>query len=405
MRIVRRAVGSWALASSTVAYATTVGATVEPPAVSDARSAALGSTGVAYSDSAAAVYHNPAALAGVEKGLVTLSVSPFFPKLRAPIGGTEQDSERGFFPMFLAGGAYRLTDDLVLGVAAYPVLGFGGKYSNLDVLGGEDLSVAAASFEASPAVSYAITKRVSLGLGYRVTYMTQDIHQVTPAVGPGGDPVLVASDMNLSGMNFLGVQAGVLARVADGTRLGFTYRNKVTIDLEGEVESAGTKLDASSEFAAPHTFKLGLAQALLDEQLMLAVDLKYALYAESSETMTTTIEGLGTTEAPLDWKNSLAAAVGAEYRLANDGPRLRVGYGATQSATSEDYPQPFLAPPGFIHSVHAGAGMRFSALELDLGGFYMWSGSDVEPAADSGAEAGEYAIDAYVVAVSATYRM
>ncbi|HEY6725585.1 MAG TPA: outer membrane protein transport protein [Polyangiaceae bacterium] len=400
MRIVPGALGSVAFV-----YATTVGATVEPPAVSDARSAALGSTGVAYSDSAAAVYHNPAALSGVERGLVTLSVSPFFPKLRAPIGGTEEDSDRGFFPMFLAGGAYRLTDELVLGVAAYPVLGFGGEYSNLSALGGESLSVAAATFEASPAVSYAITDRVSLGLGYRVTYMTQDVHQVTPAMGPGGDPVLVASDVSLSGMNFLGVHAGVLAHVADGTRLGLTYRNKVTIDLEGEFESAGTELDASSEFAAPHTFKLGLAQELLDAQLMLAVDLKYALYAESSETTSTTIEGIGTTETPLDWNNSLAAGLGVEYRLANDGPRLRLGYGATQSATSEDYPQPFLAPPGFIHSVHAGAGVQLSALELDLGGFYMWSGSEVEPAADSGAEAGEYAINAYVFAVSATYRM
>lgn len=400
MRIVPGTLGSLAFA-----YATTVGATVEPPAVSDARSAALGSTGVAYSDSAAAVYHNPAALAGVERGLVTLSVSPFFPKLRAPIGGVEEDSDRGFFPMFLAGGAYRMTDELVLGLAAYPVLGFGGEYSDLSALGGENLSVAAATFEASPAVSYAVTDRISLGLGYRVTYMTQDVHQVTPAVGPGGEPVLVTSDMSLSGLDFLGVHAGVLARVADGTRLGFTYRNKVTIDLEGEFESAGTELDASSEFAAPHTFKLGLAQELWDAQLMLAVDLKYALYAESSETTSTTVEGIGTTETPLDWKNSFAAGLGAEYRLANDGPRLRLGYGATQSATSDEYPQPFLAPPGFIHSVHAGAGVQVAALELDLGGFYMWSGSEVEPAADSGAEAGEYAINAYVVALSANYRM
>ncbi len=396
---------STAIVGLLLTHATLAGATIEPPAMSDARSAGLGGTGVAYADNAAAVFHNPAGLSAVERGVVTLSVAPFFPQVQAPIAGSEEKSERGFFPMFLAGGAYRLNDQFVLGVAAYPVVGFGGEYKDLAALGGEKLSVAAASFEISPALSYSITDAVSVAVGYRATYVMEDIHQVTPGVAPNGDPVLVASDLNLSGTNFLGFQVGVLARVAEATRLGLTYRNKITVDLDGDFESMGAKLDASSEIAVPHTFKLGLAQELLDQQLMLALDLKYALYAESSESTKTTIEGFGTSETPLDWKNSLAVALGVEYRLPKDGPALRLGYSVTQSATSEDYPQPFLAPPGLLHSAHAGAGMKFSSLDVDLAGFYMWSSADVEPAADAAAEPGEYAINAYVASLSATYHM
>ena len=403
MRTLRRS--STATVGFILTQAALAGASVEPPAVSDARNAALGSTGVAYSDNGAAVFHNPAGLAAVEHGAVTLSVSPFFPQLEAPIAGAQEKSSRGFFPMFLGGGAYRLNEDLVLGFAVYPVLGFGGEYPDLEAFGGEELQVAAATFEASPALAYSITDTISIGVGYRATYMVQDVHQVTPGMAPDGTPVLVASDLSLSGTNFLGVHVGVLARLAEATRVGFTYRSKVTIDLEGDLESGGMKLDASSEFAVPHTFKLGLAQELLDEQLMLALDLKYALYAESSEKMTTTIEGLGTQEAPLEWNNSLGAGIGVEYRLAPAGPDLRVGYCATQSATSEDYPQPFLAPPGLLHSVHAGVGVTLSQLDLDLGGFYTWSRADVEPAADAIAEPGEYAMNAYIAALSATYRL
>lgn len=381
-------------------------ATLEPPAVSDARNAALGGTGVAYTDNAAAVYHNPAGLTGVGQGAVTLSISPFMPQLEAPIGGTQEKSTRSFFPMFLGGGAYRLTDDLVLGLAVYPVMGFGGEYPDLEIFGGEELELSAATFEASPSLAYSITDAVSIGVGYRITYMMQDVHQVTPAMGPGGTPVFVASDLSLSGMNFLGAHLGVLARVTDTTRVGFTYRNKVTVDLEGDFESGGMKLDASSEFSAPHSFKLGLAQDLLDEQLMLAFELKYALYSESSESTVTTIDGLGTTEIPLEWKNSLSAALGVEYRLGPEGPDFRLGYCMTQSATSEDYPQPFMPPPGLLHSVHLGAGMQFSQLELDVGGFYVRSkATDLEPAADAVAEPGDYAMDGYIAALSATYRL
>ena len=385
-------------------HAASASATVEPPAVSDARSASLGGTGVAYSNNAAAVFHNPAALSNTEQGVVTLSISPFLPQLGAPIAGSQQDSSRGFFPMFLGGGAYRLSEDWVVGLAVYPVFGFGGEYKDLTALGGENLSMSAAAFEASPALSYSITDAISIGVGYRATYMIQDAHQITQAVDANGDPVLVASDLSLSGLNLLGLQAGILARLAEGTHIGLTYRNKVTVDLDGDFKSGGMTMDASSEFAAPHTFKLGLAQELLERQLMLTVELKYALYANSSKTSTVTVEGLDAMESPLEWKNSLGAAVGAEYRLPKDGPALRLGYSATQSATSKDYPQPFLAPPGLIHSVHAGAGMQFSDLEVSLGAFYMWSRAEVTPAADAQVEPGEYSINAYVAALSASYR-
>ncbi len=385
------------------AYALAASATVEPPAVSDARSAALGGTGVAYSDNGAAVFHNPAGLGSVGDGVLTLSLSPFLPQLSGPIAGTVEDSKRSFFPMFLAGGAYRLSDKLVAGLAVYPVFGFGAEYEGIDALGGQTLSMSAAAFEASPAIAYSITDDVTVAVGYRATYMIQQAKQVDVAADAAGNPLLVSSEANLSGMNFLGAQVGLLVRVAEGTSLGFTYRNKTTVDLDGDTKVAGQSMDTSAEFATPHTFKVGVAQSLLDERLMLALDLKYALYSESSETQAMTVEGVGTREVPLEWEDSISVSTGLEYRLAQTGPDLRVGYSVTTSATSQDYPQPFLAPPGLIHSVHAGTGMRFSDVAVDLGGYYMFSKENVEPAADAPGEPGEYGMNVYVVAVSASY--
>lgn len=384
--------------SSTQAWANT-----EPPAAYDARSVGMGSTGVAHAQNGAALYHNPAALHEMGQGAVTLAISPFAPQVSSPIGtdGAEVKSKRGIFPMFLVGGAYRIDRRFTVGLAAFPTMGFGAKYGELASFGGLKLNAQLAAIEVAPGASFAITDYLAVGVTYRVTYMAFNMEQ--PNLTAAG--TMAQSKTDLSGLGFLGAQVGLFARATETTRLGLTYRSKVSVNMKGDTEMGGQKMHTELKFAAPHTFKLGIAQSLLENRLTLALDLKLALYKESSKELALKVDvpGLGTQtqSQPLKWKNVFGFYAGAEYRFAPEGPAARLGYSMAQSATPTDYASPVLPPPGLQHAVHAGAGMSVANVDIDLGGYYLFGSKKSQP---SGGAPGDYGMNAVLVALSGTYR-
>jgi long-subunit fatty acid transport protein len=228
--------------------------------------------------------------------------------------------------------------------------------------------------------------------------MSYGVEMPVDATGTG---TLVPSKIDLSGWGFLGAQLGVFAKATKSTRLGLTYRNKVAVNMSGDTTMGGQSLHTEMEFAAPHTFKLGVAQSLLDDRFLLALDLKFSMYKESSKELVvkTDIPGAGTisTTQTLDWKNTLGVYAGGEYRFAPQGPAVRLGYSLAQSATPNSYANPILPPPGIQQSISAGAGMSFSIVDVDLGGYYLFGGKHVQPV---GYPSGNYDMDGILVALS-----
>jgi hypothetical protein len=101
---------------------------------------------------------------------------------------------------------------------------------------------------------------------------------------------------------------------------------------------------------------------------LIAADLKYQLYADSNQTLDTTVNtpaGPSTTSQPLNWKNTLGIGLGVECTLIQLVP-IRIGYSLSQSATPESTANPFTPPPGAIHGAHFGVGLRLiPALDID----------------------------------------
>ena len=390
-------------ATNTLAHAN-----VEPPAAYDARSVGLGSTGVAHVHNGASLFHNPAAMQGVEGGAATAVFSPFLPQLSAPLAGpdTEVKSTRSLFPMFLVGGVYRINPKLTVGLAAFPTMGFGAKYENVTALGGATIDAKLAAIEVAPGVAYALTDFLSIGATYRVTYMSYGMEQpmIIPPTPDNPAGSMIQTKTNLSGFGFLGAQLGLFARASATTRLGLTYRNQVTVNMSGKTEMPTGSYDTEMKFASPHSFKLGIAQSLLDNALLLALDLRYALYKTSSKELAAKMEipGMGTQTQTqrLDWKNVFGVYAGAEYRIQPEGPAVRLGYSLSQSATSKNYAQPILPPPALQHAIHGGAGMTFSKVGVDLGGYYFFSSTRVSEAVPPG----DFAMNGLLLALSGTYR-
>lgn len=120
LHLERAAIGllSVAVVSTCALNAPSASADQEAPALYDARSAAMGGAGAAFIDSGAALYHNPANMEMYERTAVTLTFTPAFAQVSAPFAGpgSEEKSTRGFAPLFLIGGGYRVQDRIVLGL-------------------------------------------------------------------------------------------------------------------------------------------------------------------------------------------------------------------------------------------------------------------------------------------------
>jgi long-subunit fatty acid transport protein len=385
--------------ASTVFFCRQAMATTEVPAQYDARSVALGGTGISFIENGASVFLNPATLDGIRNVAVTAVIAPVRPVMTVPLGGpnTAVTAETPFFPLFLAGVGVRLSDRFVAGLAVYPTAGVGSKYS----LAGQELSMSVAQFEAAPALSYRIVDGLSLGLSYRMTYTRQSLRQ-PPPLAPA------ATDVTLDGFNFFGVQAGLYYRPADVVHLAFTYRSRVDTSLTGTTETGGMKFDTTSNFNSPNRFRLGASISPPGVPLLVAADIKYLMYADANRSLDMTVNtpmGALTTTQRLDWKNTLAVGLGVEYTIASV-VAARGGYSLTQSATPDSTANPFTPPPGVLHGIHLGAGLKLPMLDLDAGGVYAFGGKNISGSpANMMVIPGEYKLTTLIFAVSATYHM
>jgi len=310
---------------------------------------------------------------------------------------TSVESDPSTVPLFLLGGAYRLSPRFVVGLAAYTTGGFGGTYETP----GGTLKAVLGGMEVSPTLTYSITEALAVSAGYRVTYAFQELEQPgIPMVAPG-------VKLDLSGTNFAGFSAGVYFRPIERLKLGLAYRSKVTVELDGTTTfepppEAAAELETTSEFAFPHAFKLGAAFEILEDSLILAVESRYLMHAEANEQIVTETP-MGETVQALEWEDSISFGLGVEYFALPILP-LRAGYLVTMSATPEERPAPFFPAPGPLQSVHLGAGVRLPSIDLDLGGFYSWGGKDVANPADAPAvPPGEYTMQVAAISASVTY--
>ncbi len=413
----------------------------------DARSAGMAGTGVAFLDSAAAVPTNPALLEQIHTFTTTLDLFYIVSQPEAPYSvyhrnasgqvyasyDTIQSSLTGAVLPFL-GAAYRLPfldKRLVLGLAAYPIIGQGTSavyhpapdaLPNLEIVNKASLGF----IEIGEALSARILDNLSVGATWRITYMTQSVTTALPNGNPpAGNPPAgifinptthdpVYANIDVHGLNFGGYELGVLYKPFSQLRLGFNYRSKVVVNGTGKtntqnpVSGAPLSLDTKTSFTYPHAFRGGLAVTLFDDRLLLAAEFKYLMYAEAFKTLATTTVQAGvarTDDRPLYWKDSVNVLLGAEYRIGTIY-RVRAGYTLVTSATPDAYAVQFMAPPGVSHLGTVGFGVQlFDHLNLDASAGYVVLAKHIDTPTVNNSGIGEYASHGGEFSLGATYHM
>ncbi|MCA9535431.1 MAG: outer membrane protein transport protein [Myxococcales bacterium] len=414
----------------------------------DARSMGLGGTGQGLSLGAASTFNNVALLNDVERGAMTLAMSPlvirpYGPLLNYDTVTVEQgEGQRAVVPLPFLGGALRVHERVVVGLAAHVRNGFGGEFRN--VLDDHDLTLALAGFEIQVPVSIEITPQLFVGAALRFQYQQVSSEIVAPIFDGSNGQLLAAALVRQDMSGFGAIPGGTLSvayRPIDDEdarlTLGATYRSMVRVDVTGDTHvglqvingapmggappcanfnSTTMEFDCATKarIRTPHVLSLGAAFEGLERRLTVAGDFVARFYDSSNRNIVTRDRN-DASAAPvsvvaLRWRNTYEARVGGEYVVL---PQLllRAGYAFYTSATPKSTAGVLAPSPGVGHMLTGGVGLRFGPVDLDLAAGGIWSGATVSPGTQGPSDLnppqpptpGRYTADMFFIGLSVAY--
>ncbi|MDX8394104.1 MAG: outer membrane protein transport protein [Mariprofundales bacterium] len=318
-----------------VASTPTIAAGFRLPEVS-ASSVAMGITGVAGQETAAAAYMNPAllpTLAGTQLEIGTTLIQPSGTVNFAGIT-TDQDKQV-FYPSFLHA-THSYNEHFGVGLAFTTPFGLGTSYPYDWNLRGESIKADLQAYNITLAAGMRLNK-LSFGIG--VDYMRSTVAIIRgldlTAVGGSNKDVLSLSGL---GSNW-GARVGTTYQINDELRLGITYRSSISIDYSGSanfITNAKTLFpdqDVKASLKMPDVMILGLSWRKGDTRIEFDADwTKWSTYKDLTlDFAVGSPVGVSKKSTSIkNWKNVWAYRLGAEHKLAS-GWLLRGGIALDQS--------------------------------------------------------------------------
>ncbi|MHC4274100.1 MAG: OmpP1/FadL family transporter [Planctomycetota bacterium] len=178
-----------------------------------------------------------------------------------------------------------------------------------------------------PALAYKVNDWLSVGVGINILYGSLD--QSLLASNLPNAATIEIKDADDWGV---GVSPGILIEPVDGTRIGFTYRSEVELNLSGDVQTPGPVANFDSDFPIPQGINLSVYQEITPE---------FALLADFGWTDWSTFDHqplyLGPVVADIDrgWEDTWRVGVGFEWDFTEDW-KLRSGFSFDSSPVDDD---------------------------------------------------------------------
>lgn len=257
-----------------------------------------------------------------------------------------------------SGFAQYKTGDLTLGLGVYVPFGLATDYEN-GWLGEDHGGLSQVTMlNISPAVSYAFSDMFSIGAALNIQHAKA---RLTSASG--------TTAKDLKGDDWgLGYTIGATITPVKGTRLGVSYRSKVSHQLKGKIKISGAPLailngknDITAKVTSPEVVLFSLAQDVTPKLTLSAtarytrwsrfkdLDIKTAdnnMRAYSAEYGLTNIPaGTNISSTHENWKNTWFYALGADYK-ATDTLTLRLGAAYDQTVIRADEYRTVRIPDG-----------------------------------------------------------
>jgi len=299
------------------------------------RALAMGHTGVAMIDSAETIFFNPGAITQLEAdndfiGGITLLEGETKYRNDETLVEAETDNPLGTPINFYM--AQRLSEELSWGLGVYTP--FGNKVEWPTDWQGSHLVnyIELETIYIQPTIAYQLDESTSVGFGPTLVLGTVEFNRnlstsLTDEDGNRSNVTIEAEHVTAWGFNL-----GLLHKLNDRTRLGFSYRSEIIIeardedadfdDIPGALEGVFTDGEFDADLPLPAELTLGIAYDYSDK-LTLAFDYNYTYWDVYDELKIEFDNGL-TSINPRNYENASIFRFGAEYHL-NEKWTLRGG--------------------------------------------------------------------------------
>jgi long-chain fatty acid transport protein len=354
------------------------------------RSAGMGGAHVALPADGSGAACNPASLGKLRERSATFGFSLLIPRIEMEngiFGPNQLKSESERFPLFFGGWAHSFGPDSpwTFGFALSAQGGLGVEFADVRTFAGtsDSFSSELPFLRMSPAVSYRVNDRFSIGFAGMIGYARMDASLFPGTYSPGPDATPGSPDdfpgMEVEGLSGSGfaVRLGAQYDVNDTVSLGVSYSSKSAIELgggdldlnfgpAGQIGYEATLPD----FNWPQEFEFGVALNL-NSKSTVAADIKWIGWSGAIETLV--LKGkrpdppfpVTDPEIPfrMDWENQWVAALGFEHRLTTEHC-LRAGYNYGASPVPDAYVSPAF-PASVEHHLTLGYGLNMGRWGLD----------------------------------------
>lgn len=365
-----------------------------------------GAGGGAIGGDASVIYTNPAALTTLARPEISLGGSVLMPRVDfedagstattlgsggAPVATGGPDAGNPYDPTLVPNFyfAYPVPGDrLWLGVGVSTPFGIGVKFPKGWFGRYDAIRSAFSTVDIAPTLAFKINEYVSLGGGVDIQYAKAHQTAAVPnPFAPGGPQVGSDGRSKLEGEDWsVGFNAGILITPHPSTRIGLHYRSGITQDLDGEntitglsgpLAAANGRFSAEAQIDLPDIATLTAAHELTPG-LTLFGEFQWFNWSRYQEIRGEFADGRPDVVLPQNYRDSIAAVIGAEYAVASD-LTLRCGFRYETTPTRDNY-RTTTVPDADNYSLGAGLTYTlFEGLKLDAAVFgTLWEDTEID---------------------------
>ena len=264
---------------------------------------------------------------------------------------------------------------LVVGVGLNTPYALKSRYSDSNPFNTAVTSAAIPMMAIKPTIAYALTDRVSLGLGadiYTFSSFVGDGHVEQRVIWPGGGGIPAGASVEFNGKGTaVGMNASLLYHAlvnSDGqpiANIGLIYRSQAVLPLRGQMLVNGTPVAGTdATLVLPPMYTVAFAVWPIrnpHREWKLEMDVDYVGWKTVRNTDIHLSSG-GVIPQPQNWKTVPTVSVGTEYKwrrpeiLPNWDIAWRGGYTYTQSQVPDATFNPS-TPSFFSHTLATGLGL------------------------------------------------
>lgn len=269
---------------------------------------------VAAPQEATTVLVNPAGMAELNIKDVRFDLGVGFFNPVRQINGFDSDSNLYMMPTGAV--AFRISDELTLGMGLGGISGMGVDFSDTTVApGNQSLVTTKQFFRVSPGFAYRVNDSVSIGATINLNYQSLALS----GFSPGG-----RFDLPQNQVFGWGVTAGLIWKLNPALQLGAAWSSKQNMS---EFEWNTTAGKITMDMDAPQTFTLGLAWKPMPG-LLIESDIKRIWYSDVMNTVAVGrpagYAGAVPAAMPFGWSNQTVYALGIQKDV-GDKMQVRAG--------------------------------------------------------------------------------